>query len=291
MEADVKGRRDVTITRFVALFGDPVAGNPTSRVQNAAFEVAGLDWRYLDFRVPAEELAAAIEAARTLRFEGWNLTIPHKVAVVPLLDELDPSARITGAVNTVKRDPDGRLRGSNTDGSGFMAALRDAGVGVSGIEAVLLGAGGAARAVAVELARAGATAITIVNRDAARGDAVVELLRDHTPAAARRIGWESPLPPCDLLVNCTPIGMGTGRAAEELPPVDLAALPREAIVCDLNPDRRESAFLRAANARGHRTLGGLPMIARLSAACFELWTGRPAPLDVMEAELERSSSV
>ena len=278
----------MSTTRLVALFGDPVSGNPTSRVQNAAFAAAGLDWRYLDFRVPAGELAPAIEAARTLRFEGWNLTIPHKVAVVPLLDELDPSARFTGAVNTVKREPDGRLRGSNTDGSGFMAALRDAGVAVIGKRAVLLGAGGAARAVAVELARAGATAITIVNRDAERGEAIVELLREQTSATARRIGWESTLPPCDLLVNCTPIGMGTGPSAEEIPPVDLAALPRQVTVCDLNPDHRESAFLRAASARGHRTLGGLPMIARLSAACFELWTGRPAPLDVMEAELERA---
>ena len=119
-------------TQYVALFGDPVDGNPTSRMQNAAFEAAGLDWRYLDIRVAADGLAAAISAARALGFGGLNLTIPHKVAVLPLLDELAPSAEISAACNTVVREADGRLVGSNTDGQGFLWSLRDEGIDPEG---------------------------------------------------------------------------------------------------------------------------------------------------------------
>ncbi len=152
------------VTQYVALYGDPVEGNPTARMQNLAFESAGLDWRYLDIRVRADDLPAALSAARLLGFSGLNLTVPHKVAIIPLLDGLEPSAEISGACNTVVRQPDGRLIGSNTDGSGFLWSLRDEGIEPAGLDVVLLGAGGAARAVAVELALAGARRITIANR-------------------------------------------------------------------------------------------------------------------------------
>ena len=120
-------------TQYVVLYGDPVEGNPTSRMQNLAFEAAGLDWRYLDIRVRAEDLPAAMSAARLLGFGGLNFTIPHKVAAIPLLDGLEPSAEISGACNTVVRQPDGRLIGSNTDGSGFLWSLRDEGIDPAGL--------------------------------------------------------------------------------------------------------------------------------------------------------------
>lgn len=277
------------MTRYVALFGDPVDGNPTSRMQNAAFRVTGLDWWYLDIRVEAGHLGEAVQAARVLGFGGLNLTLPHKIAVIPHLDRLERSAEISGAVNTVRREPDGRLIGLNTDGLGFLRALRDADIDPAGLAVVLLGAGGAARAVAVELALAGASRIVVANRSAGRRDELVAMIGERTPAEARGVDWTGELdpPPCDLLVNCTPIGMGSGEAAERTPPVRLEGLAPEAVVCDLNPDRAESAFLRAARTHGQRTLGGLPMLARQGAAGFEAWTGHPAPLELMIDELER----
>jgi shikimate dehydrogenase len=275
------------VTRYVALFGDPVEGNPTSRMQNRAFEAAGLDFRYLDIRVPAAELAAAVTAARVLGFAGLNLTIPHKVSVLPLLDELEPSADISGACNTVVRQPDGRLVGLNTDGAGFLWSLREEGVDPRGLTVVLLGSGGAARAVAVELALAGARQITIAGRDAGRRDTLAERLRWRSGTKAATLAWDGRLtvPPCDVLVDCTPVGMGVGAAAEEMVDVDLSALAPGTVVCDLNPERPDTAFLRRAREEGHRTIGGLGMLARQGARGFTAWTGMEAPLAVMERAL------
>jgi shikimate dehydrogenase len=280
------------MTAYVALFGDPVAGDPTSRMQNAAFAKTGLDWHYLDIRVTAADLGGAVEAARVLGFDGLNLTVPHKVAVLPLLDGLEASAEICGAVNTVRREDDGRLTGLNTDGLGFLGSLRDAGVDTGGIEVVVLGAGGAARAVAVELALAGARRITVAGRTVERRDALVARLRERTDVDAGGVDWNGivKVPACDVLIDCTPIGMGTGAAALEVVPADLSALPPHAIVCDLNPDRADTAFLERARERGHRTLGGLPMLARQGAAGFTAWTGTNAPLETMVAALEAATA-
>ena len=270
-------------TQYVAVFGDPVEGNPTSIMQNAAFEYAGLDWRYLDIRVRAADLEAAVKAARLFEFGGFNCTIPHKIAVLPLLDGLEPSARISGACNTVVREPDGRLIGSNTDGSGFVWSIRDEGIDPSGLDVVILGAGGAARAVAVSLALAGAKRVTIANRTAPHREELVGILDAKTDVEAVALQWEGTLavPPCDVLVDCTPVGMGSGEAAEAVPDVDLGALPAASVVCDLNPERSDTAFLRLARARGYRTLDGLGMLARQGAAGFKAWTGVDAPLEVM----------
>jgi shikimate dehydrogenase len=277
------------MTRYVALYGDPVEGNPTSRMQNAAFAHAGLDWHYLDIRVKAQDLAAAVVAARVLGLSGLNLTVPHKVSVVPLLDGLEASAEICGAVNTVRREPDGRLVGLNTDGLGFLRALRDQGIDPRGLHVVVLGAGGAARAVAVELALAGAARISVANRSAERREALVALLAARTAAVAAGLAWSGvlPVPACDVLVDCTPVGMGGAEAAGDRVAVDLSGLSPDTVVCDLNPDRADTAFLRFARERGHRTLGGLPMLARQGAAGFTAWTGVEAPLEVMIGELER----
>ena len=270
-------------TQYVAVFGDPVEGNPTSIMQNAAFEYAGLDWRYLDIRVRAADLEAAVKAARLFEFGGFNCTIPHKIAVLPLLDGLEPSAEISGACNTVVRQPDGRLIGSNTDGSGFVWSIRDEGIDPEGLDVVILGAGGAARAVAVSLALAGARRVTIANRTAPHREELVSILATKTSVEAVSLAWEGTLavPGCDVLVDCTPVGMGSGVAAEAFVDVDLQGVSSDTVVCDLNPETSESAFLKVAAARGHRTLDGLGMLARQGAAGFEAWTGEKAPLDIM----------
>lgn len=271
------------MTGYVALYGDPVAGNPTSRMHNDVFASLGIDMRYLDLRVAADDLSDAIGAARTLGFVGLNLTIPHKVAVTTLLDACDQSAGLIGAVNTVRREANGRLVGSNTDGQGCMAALRAAGIDPAGSVAVVLGAGGAARAVAVELVLAGADRLIVVNRDGARRDALVELLT-RMGASVVGLPWVGEIEPpaCDLIVHCTPIGM---RGRSSMPPVRLAALAPGAVVCDLNPETRSTPFLRAARGLGLRTIDGLETLARQGALGFESWTGVRPPLDLMMRSL------
>src|ERR1044072_8642547 len=138
---------------LVACFGQPVAENPTGVMQEAAFRAAGLDWRYLTVEVAPEDLADAVRGARAFGMRGFNLTIPHKVAVMEHLDEIAPEAAVIGAVNTVRRDDRGRLVGENTDGKGFLRGVRqDAGVDPKGKRAIVLGAGGAARAILTEMA-------------------------------------------------------------------------------------------------------------------------------------------
>src|SRR5262245_47612588 len=149
-------------SELCAVFGQPVAENPPVVMIEAAFRALGLDWRYLTIEVSPADLADAVRGFRAMGFRGGNCTIPHKVAVVPLLDELSPAARDIGAVNCIVRRGE-RLVGENTDGKGFLQSVQELGP-VSGRSVVLFGAGGAARAVAVELLRAGAGSLTLVNR-------------------------------------------------------------------------------------------------------------------------------
>ncbi len=174
------------MAELVGVFGSPVAENPTGVMQEAAFAALGLNWRYLTIEVQHQDLAAAMHGLRAMNFRGINLTIPHKVQVLHYLDEVSPDARLMGAVNTVRRAGD-RLVGENTDGKGFLRALRDdAGVDPGGKRVVVLGAGGAARAVCVELALAQAASITVVNRTRNGGaePLVRLLLNEYTPAQA-----------------------------------------------------------------------------------------------------------
>ncbi len=170
---------------LVGAFGDPIDENPTGLMMEPAFAAAGLNWRYQLLHVRRADLAAAVAGVRALNFRGFNLTIPHKVAVLPYLDAVAPDATLIGAVNTVRRDGD-RLIGENTDGKGFLRAVRqDAGVEPLGRRIVFLGAGGAARAMAVEMALAGAAHITIVNRSPDRGEELVRILQEKTSVPGR----------------------------------------------------------------------------------------------------------
>src|SRR5580658_8311964 len=163
---------------LLACFGQPVDENPTGRMQEAAFAELGLNWRYLTVEVPPEKLQSAIEGARSFGLRGFNLTIPHKVAVMRYLDEVAADAELIGAVNTVRRDGE-RLIGENTDGKGFLHGVRtDTGVDPRGKRAVVLGAGGAARAIVAELALAGAAEVLVVNRSLERGEIMKQALAE-----------------------------------------------------------------------------------------------------------------
>ncbi len=221
-----------------------------------------------------------------MNFQGINLTIPHKVAVIQYLDEVAESARLMGAVNTVRRTGD-RLIGENTDGKGFMQALsQDAGVEAGGKRAVVLGAGGAARAITVELALAGARSITVVNRSIERGETLVSLLAEKTPIEASFVHWQGPYTvpaDSDLLINATSIGLYPD--VEEIPDLDLESVHVGLVVCDVIPNPPNTPLLRAATARGARTIDGLGMLVYQGAIAFKMWTGHDAPIDVMHEAL------
>jgi shikimate dehydrogenase len=272
---------------LVGVFGYPVAENPTGIMQEAAFQAMGLNWRYLTIEVRPEQLADAMLGLRAMNMAGINLTIPHKVAVIQYLDALSPEAELMGAVNTVVREG-ARLIGHNTDGKGFVHSLRqEAGVDPRGRRAVFLGAGGAARAMSVEMARAGAAHLTIVNRTAERGQELEALLQEKTPADALFVPWqgEYAVPAdADILLNATPVGLFPN--VDDLPAVALDSIRPNLLVCDVIPNPPHTAFLRAAEAGGSRTLDGLGMLVGQGAIAFKMWTGVDAPSDVMRRALE-----
>lgn len=277
----------VARAELVGVFGDPVDENPTGIMQEAAFAAAGLNWRYLTIKVAAADLAAAMTGLRAMNFRGINLTIPHKVAVLRHLDEIAPDAALIGAVNTVRRVGD-RLIGENTDGKGFLRSVReDAGVDPTGKRVVFLGAGGAARAMTVELALAGAAHITVVNRTPARGEELVRLLNERTPTQAGFVPWQGAYAvpaEADILVNATSIGLFPD--VDAMPPVALDSIRPGLLVCDVIPNPPRTAFLKAAAARGARTLDGLGMLVYQGAIGFKLWTGREPDIAVMRRALE-----
>jgi shikimate dehydrogenase len=274
---------------LVGVFGHPVAENPTIVMIEAAFKELGLNWRYLTIEVYPADLADAFRGLRAFNMRGINLTIPHKVAVLSLLDEITPAATIIGAVNTVCRDGD-RLRGENTDGKGFLRALRDdAQVDPAGKRVVLLGAGGAARAIAVELALAGAAHISIVNRSAERARALATLLAEKTPAASEFTPWQGDyaVPAgTDILVNATSIGLYPD--VEARPAIDYATIAAGMTVCDVIVNPPNTRFLSEAARRGAQAIDGLGMLVYQGAIGFKLWTGHDAPVDVMRRALAQA---
>ncbi len=277
---------------LVGVFGQPVAENPTGVMQEAAFAAAGLNWRYLTIEVPPDRLADAVRGMRAFGMQGINLTIPHKVAVMPYLDAIAPDAQIIGAVNTVRREGD-RYIGENTDGKGFLRGVReDAGVDPEGKRVVMLGAGGAARAVATELALAGASRIVVVNRTVQRGAAMVEDLRANTGADVQFAAWEGThtVPAdTDIFVNATSIGLYPD--VDAMPDVDLGAARDGMLVCDVVFNPPETPLVKAAKARGLPVLDGLSMLVYQGVIGFELWTGLRAPEAVMKQALREALGV
>ncbi len=266
---------------LVGVFGHPVAENPTIVMQEAAFHALSLNWRYLTIEVYPQDLAAAMQGLRAMNFRGINLTIPHKVEVLKYLDEVAPDAALIGAVNTVRRVGD-RLIGENTDGKGFLRALKDIPIDPRGKKVILLGAGGAARAISVELALAGAGHITVVNRSRGRGQELVDALNAKTNTPADFVAWTSTyaIPAdADLVVNATSIGLFPDVAAQ--PDLAYDTITPKLIVCDVIPNPPRTPFLQEAERRGAKTLDGLGMLVYQGAIGFKMWTGQDAPVEVM----------
>lgn len=271
---------------LTAVFGHPVAENPTQVMAEAAYRHHDLNWRYLTVEVLPEDLPAAVAGARAMGFGGFNLTIPHKVAVIPHLDGLGESAEVIGAVNCVVRRGD-TLIGENTDGRGFLESLREI-IDPSGAKVTMIGAGGAARAIAVELALAGAASVTIINRSEERGAELVKYLQGRLETKIVRAPWsESISVPSgtDVLINATSIGLYPDVSG--CPPIDFTSLAESTVVADVIPNPPRTPFLRHAEERGCRTIDGLGMLINQGRIGIQYWTGVDPDPTVMRTALEK----
>ena len=272
----------------LGIFGWPVAHSKSPQMHEAAARALGIALRYERFEVAPEDFFEAVRAKHAAGIDGYNLTVPHKVAIMSLVDEVAPAARAIGAVNTVVRRG-GRYLGDNTDARGFVRSLEDAGVELSGANVVVLGAGGAARAAVVGLADAGAAEIRVLSRRPAQSEALCQSLASAVHCglqaaplgeAGRHFGGAS------LLVQATSATLesnpGAQAFADSLP---IEALPEGAAVVDMVYKPLETTLLARANARGLPTIDGLGMLLHQGAIAFEMWTGFPPSLDVMRSAL------
>ena len=260
-------------TRVAAVLGWPVEHSRSPALLNAAFSADRIDAVLVPIGVPPEGLAAAIAGLRAMRALGASVTLPHKVAVAALCDELSPAARAIGAVNCLAFGD--ALVGHNTDCDGFLDGLVAAGCAPAGKRAVLLGAGGAARAVAYALR-----------------DASMEIVARSAISWARAVPWtaenlRAAFAHAELIVDCTPAGLDVATDAAFTDALPLDALAPGAFVTSLVYHRR-TELLQRASARGHSTLDGRAMLVHQAARAFSIWTGSPAPIEVMARALDAS---
>ena len=272
---------------LTGVFGDPVDDNPTGVVEGAAFAAKNLNYRYLTIKVLPEDLRKAMDSVKIFDMKGINLTMPHKIKVLPYLDELSPAAEIIGAVNTVIQK-EGRLFGENTDGKGFVTALKNSGETLDKKNVTILGAGGAARAIAVECALNGAAHINIINRSIEKGEELASLIQMKTDSSAKYLNWKNNMEipsDTDILINATSIGFSPN--VTDKPDIDYTTITPEMCVCDVIFNPAETIFLKSAAENGAKTITGLGMLVQQAALNFTLWTGVEAPVDVMEDALKK----
>lgn len=273
-------------TRKLCIIGDPVVHSKSPLVQNTMLQAMGLDYIYLCQPVPRGRTAQWLEAAKEAGYAGFNATMPHKSALVPLMDQLDEDARLYQSVNTVCIKGN-ELYGYNTDGRGFLQALLDAGVDPAGKRVLLLGAGGAARSVALKLSTQEVSSLTVCNRTAEKA----ELLCKLSPRLMRAVGFDRETlrreaARADLVINCTCLGM-TDAGGEFTDFTFLDELPSAAAVCDLIYAPAKTKLLAQAEKRGHVTLNGIGMLVNQAIFALELFTGTQLDRKVMRALVER----
>ena len=271
---------------LVGVLGYPVAENPTQPMMEAAFRHHGLSWRYLTLEVDPAGLGDAVRGMRAMGFRGGNCTIPHKLAVIEHLDRLGESASLMGAVNCIVRRGD-ELVGENTDGKGFVEALRGV-TEPAGKKIVIFGAGGAARAISVELALASVERITLVNRSRERGECLVKLLREKTGVTAAFALWEGDYElaeDTDVVVQATSIGLFPDVQARV--PLVVESLRPGMIVADVIPNPPVTRLLDDAQKRGCLVLDGLGMLVNQGVIGFKYWTDVDPSPEVMRAALEQ----
>jgi len=272
----------------LGIFGWPVAHSKAPQMHESAASALGIELRYERFEVTPDDLADAVRRKHEAGIDGYNLTVPHKEAIMALIDEVAPAARAIGAVNTVVR-VDGGYIGHNTDAPGLVRSLEEAGVQVGDARVVVVGAGGAARAAVVGLANAGASEITVLSRRPEQGEALVRSLGAHVECALdaaplSEASWS--FETATLLVQATSATLESNPGAFAFAaalPID--ALPAEAAVVDMVYKPVKTSVLTRAEERGLSIVDGLGMLLHQGAIAFEMWTGFEPPLDVMRSAL------
>ena len=272
-------------TRLLALIGDPVGHSLSPAMHNASFAAEGLDYVYVALNVELEDVPAAVKGAAALGLRGFNITMPHKRAMVPLMDDLDEAARVSGAVNTVVIE-DQKLRGFNTDGSGLVEACREAGVALAGRRVLLLGAGGAAASIAVAFCGEGIKKLHIVNRNAEHAESLSEKLREagkgvEVEVSPAEILDEKP-PNAPIIVNATPLGMKDGDPL----PLPQTYLEEGRVIIDaVYRPGAETALIQQARDQGAAVVTGQRMLLYQGVLAQRLWTGREPNVEAMSAAL------
>ncbi len=255
-------------------------------MQNAGIAALGLNWRYLAFDVDPANLREALAGAKQMGFVGVNLTVPHKLLAVEMVDTLDDSAKTWGAVNTVRFETDANgtviARGFNTDADAITRSLReDLGVELHGAKVLLLGAGGAGRTAALKLAAEGVGELHLVNRTESKAATVAKEIGERQPAVKVQTGY--PKTDVDLVLNATSLGL----KPEDASPLDEGkfSLRQTRAVYDMVYRPAETPLLKAAKAAGCRTANGIGMLLYQGAKALEIWTGQPAPVEIMRRAL------
>ena len=273
-------------TKLITLIGEPLGQSFAARMQNRAYEAAGINMRYFYTETGSAHLEEILSGIRYMpSFAGAAVTKPNKVAVMRFLDELDPLCEKTGACNTVVKQPDGTLKGYNTDGIGFYTALREeAGINVTGKTFFCFGAGGAGRAICSALAFYGAKRICITSRTPESRETVAEKINANFAPVAEAVaqGDYSTLPECDVIINASGVGMGKTEGCSPLPKAQVVPGKLYFDAC-YNPAKTQ--FLLDAEAAGCRILNGLGMSLYQGAAQIELWQEKKAPVEEMRREL------
>jgi shikimate dehydrogenase len=276
-----------TATQFCGVIGNPIEHSLSPAIHNAAFQKLALNFVYLAWKV--DRIGDAVRGLRALgNFRGASVTIPHKVAVLPFLDEVDTTARHIGAVNTIVAE-EGQLLGMNTDATGALRALREGNAPLKGASVVIVGSGGAARAIAFALAaEAEVRRLHLLGIEVDERRNLATDLRDKTGVSVEEEdlddgGLKNVLPEARVLIHCTPVGMAPKIGRSCIPP---KFLHRELIVMDVVYNPRETQLLIEARTAGCRTISGLEMFLYQAVAQFERWTGQSAPIQVMRAVLE-----
>lgn len=277
-------------TRLLGVIGHPIAHTLSPAMHNPALAWLELNIRYMAFHIHPEKLADAVRGFKAMGMMGFNATVPHKEALLPLMDWVDPLAQRIGAVNTVAIDDDGTLRGFNSDALGFTDALAEAfpsdpSKKPGETPVLVLGAGGAARGVVVGLLEAGAKHITVANRTPARAEQLVDDLTPYYPQANLSAlpleAKQLPLEESGLLVNTTLLGL----QGEVIRMVALDRLPESALVYDIVYTPQETPLLQAAKKRNLAILNGLGMLIHQGARAFEIWTGHKMPVERVRERL------
>lgn len=253
-------------------------------MHNVAYAALGLNWRYLAFEVDPKNLRVAIEGAKAMGFAGLNLTVPHKLLAVEMVDELDESAKTWGAVNTICFGPDGAV-GFNTDADAITRAIReDLKLELRGAKVLLLGAGGAGRTAALKLASENVAELFLVNRTQSKAEEIAKEIKRRFPSV--RVASGFPKAAVDLVMNATSLGL----KADDASPLDEKqfSLKQTRAVYDMIYQPVETKLLAAAKAAGCKTANGIGMLVHQGAKAFEIWTGKSAPLEVMRRAAEGS---